>query len=320
MMDETVPPATSWLLLVHQLPPKPAYLRVKIWRRLQALGAVSVKNSVYVLPSTERTAEDLRWVRREIEDGGGEAAVCEARFVDGLRDDEVRALFGAARDPEYQDIAAEARVLLDRLDEGAADDVAAHLRRLRKRFAQVAALDFFGAPSREVADGLLTGLAERLAPPPTSTADSRDPRADYRRRVWVTREGVGVDRIASAWLITRFIDPEATFRFVASSGYAPVPGDVRFDMFEAEFTHVGDHCTFEVLVDRMGLAEPALGRIAEIVHDIDLKDAKFQREETPGVALVLDAIGAAHPSDEDRIARGGAVLDDLHRMFAAKGR
>src|SRR6267154_2478485 len=103
--------ASRWLLLIHQLPPKPAYLRVKIWRRLQGLGAISVKNSVYVLPAGEQALEDFQWLLREIEQGGGEGIICEANLVDGLSDQEVRGLFDAARDGDYAEIAKELRDL-----------------------------------------------------------------------------------------------------------------------------------------------------------------------------------------------------------------
>jgi hypothetical protein len=136
----------------------------------------------------------------------------------------------------------------------------------------------------------------------------------------VTREGVHVDRIASAWLVRRFIDPEASFKFVPSKGYMPQPGEVRFDMFEAEFTHVGDRCTFEVLLERAQLGDPALQAIGEIVHDVDLRDAKFGREETPGIAGLIAGIVLAHPDDERRLARGAAVLDDLYHYLRRKKR
>lgn len=307
-----------WLVLIYQLPPKPAYFRVKIWRRLQVLGAINVKNSVYVLPRTERTIEDLQWVRREIEDGGGEAAVCEVRFLDGLDDGQIRSLFQAARDPEYRELAAEAQGVLDRLgmNEETRAEATAHLRRLRRRFTQVSALDFFGAPGRAMADTLLNGITRHLTPTPVPFAG--DPRAAFRNRTWVTRAGVEVDRIASSWLIRHFIDSQAVFRFVASSNPMPAPGEVRFDMFEAEFTHVGDLCTFEVLMERMQLDDRALRSIAEIVHDLDVKDDKFHREEAAGLAMVFGAIITAHTTDEARITRGGILLDDLYRMFGKR--
>ena len=137
-------------------------------------------------------------------------------------------------------------------------------------------------------------------------------------RTWVTREGVHVDRIASAWLIRAFIDPEARFEFASGKGLAPRPGVIRFDMYEAEHTHEGDRCTFEVLLERARLDEPALRAIAEIVHDIDLKDDKFGREETAGIAGLIGGIVLAHPEDEQRLARGAALLDDLYRYFRNK--
>jgi hypothetical protein len=136
----------------------------------------------------------------------------------------------------------------------------------------------------------------------------------------VTRTGVHVDRIASAWLVRRFVDPEARFRFVPAKGHVPAPGELRFDMFEAEFTHEGDRCTFEVLLTRLGLGEPALRAIAEIVHDIDLKDGKFARPEAEGIRTLVDGICAATGDDEERLARGGAVFEDLHSHFRRRRR
>ena len=145
-------------------------------------------------------------------------------------------------------------------------------------------------------------------------------REEYGGRTWVTRAGIKVDRMASAWLIRKFIDPQARFKFVPAKGYEPQGGEVRFDMFEAEFTHEGDLCTFEVLLERFGLAEPALGSIAEIVHDVDVKDAKYGREEAPGVGQVVAGIAAAHADDEARLERGAALFDDLYALHSGAAR
>ena len=140
---------------------------------------------------------------------------------------------------------------------------------------------------------------------------------EVQGRTWVTRTGIKVDRMASAWLIRKFIDPKARFKFVSAKGYEPRKGELRFDMFEAEFTHEGDLCTFEVLVQRFGLVDPALLAVAEIVHDIDVKDGKYRREEAAGVAQLIAGIAAAHPSDEERLARGATLFDDLHSAYGA---
>jgi hypothetical protein len=317
-----------WLLLIHQIPPKPDYFRVKIWRRLQRLGAVAIKNSVYVLPKNDQTQEDFQWVLREVVEGQGEASLCEARFVDGLSDEEVEALFQAARGAEYDQIAEEARRLAEiSLPNGQTEEtrhtkLEIDLVKLRRRLAEVVAIDFFGAPGREVAEGLVSGVEARMTGKnsmlgPDSARTLR--REDFLGKTWVTRKGIYVDRMASAWLIRRFIDPDARFKFVPPKGYKPLPGELRFDMFEAEFTHEGDRCTLEVLIQRVGLDDPALIPIAEIVHDIDLKDSKFGRQDTIGIERLIAGIAMTHKDDEVRLERGCAVFNDLYEYFRRKG-
>jgi len=317
-----------WLLLIHQLPAKPAYFRVKVWRRLQALGAITVKNSVYVLPATEQAQEDFEWLLKEISDGGGEGMICEARLLDGLSDEDVRNLFNEARAQDYAEVSKDARALHVLVGDGAGVTQQAEMRsrvlRLRADLERVVATDFFGADGRETAEGLLTGIETKLRKEEavTETEQSQEPAATgpgaLKGRIWVTRKGVHVDRIASAWLIRRFIDADAKFEFVPAKGYVPAAGELRFDMYEGEFTHEGDHCTFEVLTARAGLADPALAAIGEIVHDIDLKDAKFARVEASGIASVIESIAAANKEDERRLERGAAVLDDLYELFRRK--
>jgi hypothetical protein len=303
--------AYSWLLLIHQLPAKPAYLRVKIWRRLQDLGAVAVKNAVHALPMNEETQEDFEWLLREIVEGGGEAVVCEARLIDGLSDQEVRALFDQARDADYEEVAKDVRALA-KLRANAKPDALAERRiqvaRLRKRLAQVVSIDFFGAIGREKAEGLLRGVEARLsegeAVKDKAKIDSRESAfGALRDRTWVTRQGVYVDRIASAWLIRRFIDPQARFKFVSGKGYRPQAGELRFDMLE-----------------RGALKDPALRAIAEIIHDIDLKDDKFGRTEVAGIRTLVEGISIATEDDSERIARGTEVFNSLYDYFKKKRR
>lgn len=291
-----------WLLLIHQLPPKPDYLRAKIGRRLQRIGAVTIKNTVYVLPSNDQTIEDLGWTVREIRAGGGEANILAARFIDGLSDGDVQKRFNDARDAEYAPLLDEARALAKKkkAPRELLDD-------LRKRTAEIQKIDFFGAPNGQT----LTALLDRTEPGQRRAINQ----LQLRGKVWVTRAGVHIDRIASAWLIRRFIDPEAKFRFVSGRTYQPARGEIRFDMFDAEFTHVGDRCTCEVLLDATRSSDRALRAIAEIVHDIDLKEEHYRRAETHGVAALVDGIALAHPDDDARIDRAAAALDDLYAWF-----
>jgi hypothetical protein len=315
------------MLLIHQIPPSPAYLRVKVGRQLQRIGAVPIKNSVYALPRDDEAQEDFQWVRRAVVKGGGDASIVEARLVDGLSDEQLVALFQAAREADYRELAGEARALGAAMPRrgpagGRRAEAGGQVARLRRRLAEIEGIDFFGAPGREIAEGLVAGLEERMKPQTESPEPGKPALRpeEHRGRTWVTRSGIKVDRMASAWLIRRFIDPEARFEFVPAKGHLPRPGELRFDMFEAEFTHEGDLCTFEVLVRRFGLEDPALRHLAEIVHDVDLKDGKFGREEAAGVGQMVAGIAASCPDDGERLARGCALFDDLRAAFGAAAR
>src|SRR5262245_29358630 len=321
--------AQSWLLLVHQLPAQPAYLRVKVWRRLQALGAIPIKNAVHALPMNEGTQEDFEWLLREIGEGGGDAVLCEARLIDGISDEEVRRLFDQARDADYDEITKEAlasaKSLRPKLKPEVISDLRSQIARLRKRLADVVSIDFFGAIGRQKTEGAIATLEARLN---EDDAAKQKPAGEpktgliegLKGKTWVTRQGVHIDRIASAWLIRRFIDPEAQFKFVSGKGYRPQPSELRFDMFEAEFTHEGDKCTFEVLADRAGLKDSALRAIAEIIHDVDLKDNKFGREDAAGIRTLIDGIAVTTANDSERIDRGTGVFNNLYEYFRKKRR
>ncbi len=263
-------------------------------RRLNQLGALPIKNSAYLLPATDETAEDFEWLRREIADGGGEAWVFRGDTVGGLTDSEIQEAFRSLRAPDYHALAEEARTTTD----------AGQRRKLRRRFDELKQIDFFHAPGREELEALMEAMTMR---PPAA--------AEYKGRVWVTRHGVKVDRIASAWLIRRFIDPAARFRFVDPRGYQHAEAELRFDMFEGEFTHQGDLCTFEVLLQTAGPSDPALAALAEIVHDIDFKEARFQRPETAGIAALIDGLAMRHREDARRIEEGSTIFEALYAQY-----
>ena len=316
-------PGGRWLLLIHQLPPKPDYFRVKIWRRLQRIGAVAIKNSVYVLPHTEQAGEDFQWLRREIVAGGGEASVCQAAFVDGLSDGQIEALFRAQRDAEYAELARTAAEVARERGGGSGGggerESSGDVARLERRLAEIVALDHFGAPGRRAAEAALTRARDRHRPGDRPRTAAARPTRPVHGRTWVTRSGVHVDRIASAWLIRRFIDPKARFRFVAAQDARTTPGELRFDMFEAEYTHEGDRCTFETLAARFGLTDAGVAVIGELVHDIDCKDGKFARTETAGLERMIAGVIRRYAGDEARLERGAAVLDDLYEAFRGLG-
>jgi hypothetical protein len=301
------------LLLIHRIPPKPNYLRVKMGRRLQGLGAMAIKNSVYALPKSDEAQEDFAWVAREIVEEHGEASVVEARFVSGLTDGQVEAMFQSAREADYAAIIEDAQRLRAALTDGAS--IEPEVGRLRRRLCELVEIDFFGANGREAAEALIADLEGYMEAAGEKSARKPEPVRIESGRTWVTRRGIKVDRIASAWLIGNFIDRKATFKFVPGQHYMPLPGELRFDMFEAEYTHEGDRCTFEVLLERFGLAEPGLRQVAEVVHDIDLKDGKYGRPETAGIDRLIAGLATSNPDDEARLAQGSLLFASLHESF-----
>ena len=314
-------PTQSWLLLIHQIPPKPNYLRVKIWRRLQQVGAVTIKPSVYALPRSDQSREDFSWILKEIMAGGGDGSISEARFAEGLSDEQVVAMFQAARRPDYEKFIEEAGLLLEEWSQDGTDPRhpamkgLAQVARLRQRLEEIMAVDFFEAPERRAAQGLLRDLSAQLSRQTAPAGAGGEALADLKNKVWVTRANVFVDRLACAWLIRRFVDKGARFKFVSDSNYIPEPGEVRFDMFEAEFTHEGDACTFEVMIGRLGFGDPALIAVAEMVHDIDLKDGKYGRNQTEGFQALLIGLVTTHSEDQDRLAMGLDLYENLYAYF-----
>jgi hypothetical protein len=265
---------------------------------------------------------------RQIREEGGEASLCEARLVDGLTDHEVRVLFASAREADYRslgsDIRAFARETLPRarnLSGEARTQIEAAVSRFRKRLVEIGKIDFFSAPGREATEGLITGLEQRLSPSRPQSASTPAIRltiADVQKRTWVTRKGIHIDRIACAWLIRRFIDRHASFKFVAARGYSPAPRELRFDMFDAEFTHDGDLCSFEVMLRAFAIDDTALRAVAEVVHDIDFKERKFDREEARGIESLIAGLAWMHGDDEPRIEQGCAVFDALYSYFSRR--
>ncbi len=314
----------KWLLLIHQLPPKPNALRVKIWRRLQQVGAVAIKPSVYAMPISDQFREDLSWILKEIIAGGGDGSISEVRFLEGLTDKQVIALFQSARKSDYEKIIQEANQLLTEWSAGKrnAGDSAINgstlVTKLRRRLDEVRGIDFYQTPELGTAEMLLNNLAVQAAGEPSAKSATEEGFEALKGKTWVTRENVFVDRIACGWLIRRFVDKSAGFKFVGGVPYTPKPGEIRFDMFDGEYTHEGDRCTFEVMIQRMRIADRALLPLAEVVHDIDLKDAKYGRSETDGFYALLTGLVASQADDDQRMQDGFRLFENLYAYFQGR--
>ena len=289
-------------------------------QRLADVGAVAVKNAVYLLPHEPEALEDLQWIAQEITAGGGDAHLFAGEFVEGVANDAAVAQFNEARDADYEALAADAHVAMKaaRSAAAAAELAAGHLRLVR-RLEEIRRIDFFEAGQRAAAEKALAAIEARLQKDRKEETRMLQSNPELRGRTWVTRPGVKIDRMASAWFIRRFVDPKARFRF-ADPAAAKKEGELRFDMVGGDFTHEDDRCTFETLIGRVGLPDKAVRAIAEIVHDLDLKDGKFARAEAEGVRVMLDGLMARTEGDEERIERALVVFDDLHEALGSRAR
>jgi hypothetical protein len=312
------------LVFVHQLPSTPSNLRVSTWRRLQQLGAIPLKQAVYVLPDTPSTREDFEWLKTEVKGAGGDASVFAADSVDAWSDDVLVEEFKRSRQDAYAALARDVEHALKRVGSTRRREGkrAPAIRRLldifRERLTAIDGIDFFGSAGRDRVIALVEKLEARSsdvgrakAPSPTASAGGS---ASYQGRLWVTRPRPGVDRMASAWLIQRFIDPRARFGFVADRHAVPEHA-VPFDMFGVDFTHQGGGCTFETLCASFAVDAPAIARLAAIVHDLDLKDGRFGAPEGHAIAAVIEGLQLAHQDDDALLAQGVALFDALYRSF-----
>jgi hypothetical protein len=312
---------TEWLLLVHQLPPGGASKpRVRIWRRLQDLGAIPLRSAVYVLPNSPQAHEDFAWVRREIAELKGQATLFAADAVDAADGAAITNAFRAARAADYESLqrtVAAATKTAQRHAKGIAQPGLVRVARaLRKQLRDIEAIDFFSAPGGDRAREALAQLEASMVGKRSATTERATPvkKAEYAGRTWVTRRRPGVDRMSSAWLIRRFIDPRAKFVFAKRDDDAPA-GQVPFDMYTGEFGHQGGHCTFEVLRDRFGLDDRSLRRIAEIVHDLDLKEHRYNPPEAATIGALVEGIRHAHGDDQQALERGMDIFEALYRSF-----
>jgi hypothetical protein len=310
----------GWLLLIHQLPTRPLYLRAQVRRRLSQVGALPLKNSVYALPDRPGCLEDFQWIAQEAAAGGGEALVCRAGFVGDTTVSDLRARFTKAADERFAPIRASLQTRLRELRRRRAgtSDSGSDLTRLQRIVDDAARIDFFGSDSGVEVQALMAAIKKILRPPARSGGRGRKTGSDLTGRVWVTRRDPHIDRLATAWLVRRFVDPAARFRFVDPAGGPVRAGERSFDMIGAEFTHEGDRCSFETLCRRLALKDAALQHISEIVHDLDLKDGKFGRADAAGVQRMIDGLSAAHPDSSARITAAIPLFDALYASFGGR--
>ncbi len=316
----------GWLLLVYQLPARPSRLRVKVWRRLQKMGALLVKNSAYALPHTPQAREDFEWLREEITALKGEAAIFAADPVDARTGEELAAEYRAAREKDYAGLRAEAARLGQRVRGLSATRgrwqrprLQRAVRLLRARWDELASADYLQSPGGEEASAVIETVESLLAPrfdqaPRKAPSGGEVMSGKFRNRTWVTRPRPGIDRMSSAWLIQRFIDPQARFKFAERAAQAP--GALPFDMYGVEFGHHGDNCTFETLARRFRVRDRAVARIAQAVHNLDLLDDKYDAPEAATLGQLVAGLRQTYSDDRELLDRGIGMFEALYRSLA----
>jgi len=299
-----------WLLLAFSLPTRRASQRVEVWRKLQRFGAISLGNSGYLLPNHPTNRERFEWLASLIRNYRGDASVIQVQSIDNLSSAQLRGRFAEARARDYQGLIRELRRAMS---SSPAKCSPARLNRFRQHFQEIVAIDFFRSPLR----GRVEELFETARAAGAASAGSNDlgkiSRRDYRGRLWVTRPRPGVDRVTSAWLIRRFIDPKARFTF-APEGRAPRAG-VPFDMYHGGLGHRGEDCTFETLQKTFRIHDRRVKVLAQIVHDADLCDDKFGRREGLGIDEVLKGWDRLGLPDQEILERGMQLAEGLYHSL-----
>jgi len=300
----------TWLLLLLRLPATHKAERVAIWRKLKKSGAIQIQTSTYILPDEPARHESFQWLTQEVRSAGGDATLVRAREIEGLPNEKLIELFNTARAKEYATLRELLRALSDRGKTRRSSALADKLDRVRKQFREIRQTDFFNCPRAQDVEMLLRKMEG------TQPGEASVPKVstrDYRGKTWVTRPRPEIDRVGSAWLIRKFIDPKAKFIFAKK-----IPANSRavsFDMLDSEFSHHGENCTFETLVKRFRIQDNIVRRMGEMIHDADLDDDKFERAECIGIDRVLKGLGREGISDQEILRRGFQCLDALHTFL-----
>ncbi len=301
------------MLLLYALPTPRNSARVNLWRKLKKFGAVQLKTSGYVLPDEPTHFERFQWLAGQIRDAGGEATLIRVAEIDGVSSEQVVSMFNDARAADYKDLSAACQETLARNKHKKTPELASELAKLKQRFRDIREIDYFNAPAADDAQMWLRRLEKALAPQkgPASVL-KLDPK-QFVGKTWLTRPRPGIDRAGSAWLIRKFIDPDAQFVFDMNA--ASQPDALPFDMADADFSHHEDDCTFETLVKRFGITEKPVLKMAEMVHDADLEDGKYGRSECLGINAVLTGWARNGLSDQELLSKGIECFEGLYRSL-----
>jgi hypothetical protein len=305
----------GWLLFLYTLPAKKSAGRVSLWRKLRKIGAYALKTSAYVLPDEPAHFERFQWLAKQVRDADGEATLARVKSIEGLSGDALAGRFNEARAEDYAEVAEALAEVLKARGKKLAPEAVDAVAKLRRQFQELRGIDYFGCPAAHDVERLLARAEERINPAATESTGVFKAKT-YGGRKWLTRPAPEIDRVGSAWLIRRFIDPRAEFVFAREA--REHSDAVPYDMTDGEFTHHGDDCTFETLLKCFAITDAAAARIGQMIHDADLEDDKFQRPECSGLDLVFKGWARQGLTDAEILEKGFACFDALHAALARK--
>lgn len=316
----------EWLLFFYSVPSKPVSNRMKIWRMLVKAGAVQFKGSAYILPASDDHYELFQWLVSSVTAMQGEAAFVKVPKIETMKEDEIVGLFDKHREKDYLDIGMRLDDFVSKIANAKkgigtinSKKIKEELNKFRKEFEDIGRIDFFSSKNRRELEQRLKAITSEIAGMTRTEPDKpvldivKRRSADFQGKTWVTRKRPFIDRIASAWLIRKFIDKKASFGFIDENEIETLDKDaIVFDMVDGEFTHVGDLCTFEVLLKSFGLKDKVLFTISEIVHQLDLQDGKYRNPTAEGLRDILNGIRKTVNDDHEAIEKGMNIFEILY--------
>jgi hypothetical protein len=300
---------SKWLLLVFTLPTSKASERVQMWRKLQRFGSIPFRNAGSLLPNTPENQERFEWLATAIRASKGEASILQIQAIDDVSSDSLQDQFRKARAADYTELIKDLQEL-----KPSAKGPSAQVLRLRRRFEEIVAIDFFtSSPLRGKAEEALA-QAEQTGTKPTLSKRGSASKAKYQKRTWITRPRPGIDRVSSAWLISRYIDAKP--KFIFDDNPAAHPNAIPFDMFQGVgFGHEGDRCTFETLCLAFDISDKRALILAQAIHDADIEDGKFGRHEGHAMNQILRGWAAQNVPDDQLLRRGMDLIEGFYNSI-----
>jgi hypothetical protein len=301
-----------WLLMFYSMPSKPERNRLRIYRRLQKEGTLSLKDGVHLLPYSDDRYELLQWLSQEVKTLDGEMHFVTIEKIQRLENSEIITLFKNQANESYSKI--EEKLTSFHINKDKEHESRATLKKIIADFETLHTIDFFGSSKGMKLKKALQAIQTSFEPTIQKSIIPLCNPADFQQKTWQTRPKPFVDRMASAWLIRTFIDPKAQFIFDSMIDETQ-ENIITYDMERATFTHIGDLCTFEVLLHTFSISDDGVRHLAKIIHNLDLNDEKYSTPEAQGIKLILSSIRNSGCDDGEMLKKSDEIFEYLYQTL-----